>query len=145
MDLHQEFADLCRKNGWKNTPQRFAVYRCIHADFTHPGVDRVWDGVRSTLPAISRESVYRILNEFAAQGILTRLDELSSARYDRETKPHGHFFCCKCGVIRDFPLPQELPYPPGVEPEELSHVELRLVGICEKCRAAGEFEDRSVR
>ena len=93
----QEFSKICRDAGWKCTSQRLAVYDFLADNLSHPDVDTVWAAVRSTQPAITRESVYRILNEFAAKGIIRRMDHIDSARYDSRTGAHGHFICEKCG------------------------------------------------
>lgn len=136
MNLHQEFNQICRKNAWKLTPQRLRVYQVIHGNLTHPSVDQVLEAVRAELPSVTRESVYRILNEFAAGGVTMRLDDLNAARYDWQTKPHGHFICKTCGGITDFPLPENLPIPSEWNHAALSHVELRLVGECSTCSDA---------
>ena len=89
--------------------------------------------VRKTVPTVTRDSVYRILNEFADLGLITRLDALSSARYDMVLGPHAHFICEVCGSITDYPLPSEQPIPEGM-PRERHHLELRVTGVCDKCR-----------
>src|SRR5574344_2069988 len=129
----QLFRELCRKAGWKCTSQRLAVYDFVHDNRTHPDVDSVWRAVRVTQPAITRESVYRILNEFSEQGIISRIDQLDSARYDSRTLPHGHFICEKCGAILDFDLPEGEFQPPVQLPGQARHLEVRAVGICEQC------------
>ena len=59
------FPAYCRAHGLKCTAQRLVVFNVLHKDNTHPSVDDVWHTVRAQLPTITRESVYRILNEFA--------------------------------------------------------------------------------
>ena len=44
-----------------------------------------------------RDSVYRILNDFATIGLIARLDALSAERYDTCRGPHAHFICEVCG------------------------------------------------
>ena len=105
-EKYPEFLDICREAGWKCTSQRLAVYEFLRNNLTHPDVDTVWTAVRITQPAITRESVYRILNEFAAKGIIRRMDHIDSARYDSRTGAHGHFICEKCGEISDFNWPE---------------------------------------
>lgn len=134
-DLQQEFAVLCRANGWKCTSQRLAVYEFVRDNLTHPDVDSVWRAVREVLPTITRESVYRILNEFAEKEVIRRLDQIDNARYDSRTDAHGHFICEKCGHISDFNWPEGVILPPEMRQEKVVHMELRLVGVCEKCAA----------
>ena len=129
----QEFSKICRDAGWKCTSQRLAVYDFLADNLSHPDVDTVWAAVRATQPAITRESVYRILNEFAAVGIIQRLDHIDSARYDSRTGAHGHFICEKCGEISDFNWPEGTTLPLEEMPGDVAHMEIRLVGVCRRC------------
>lgn len=131
---HQEFLEICRQNGWKCTSQRLAVYDFINENNKHPMVNDVWDDVKKSLPAVTRESVYRILNEFAECGILQRLDRIYSARYDCQTGPQGHFICEVCGDITDFAFPDAALLSADALCGEVRYVELRISGICEKCK-----------
>ena len=130
----ENFAHICRHFKWKCTPQRLAVYECVRHDHCHPDVDSVWAAVRSKLPTVTRESVYRILNEFAAHNLIWRLDHVSSARYDSNTMPHGHFICENCGSIADFALDDNLAAFAGNVPGLVRHMEIRFTGLCEKCK-----------
>ena len=137
-EKYPEFLGICREAGWKCTSQRLAVYEFLRNNLTHPDVDTVWDAVRIALPAITRESVYRILNEFSERGIIRRLDHIDSARYDSRTEPHGHFICEKCGKISDFNWPDGTRIPSDLLQKKVVHVEIRLVGICEQCAGIKE-------
>ena len=132
---HTEFLEICRKYGWKCTPQRMAVYEYVRGNLTHPDVDAVWAGVRFSLPSVTRESVYRILNEFSDRGMIRRLDRIESARYDSRTDLHGHFICRRCGRITDFEWPEGVALPLESETGKAEHMELRLIGICRRCSA----------
>lgn len=92
-ETHAEFRNICRKTGWKCTSQRLAVYGFLRGNHTHPDVDTVWGAVRNSLPTITRESVYRILNEFSEAGVIGRLDHIDNARYDSRVDAHGHLIC----------------------------------------------------
>ena len=135
-DLQQEFQDLCRRSGWKCTAQRLKVYEFLKDNLTHPDVDSVWQAVREHLPTITRESVYRILNEFAGQGLICRLDHIDNARYDSRTDAHGHFICERCGWIADFNWPEGAALQPAAELGRVTHREIRLLGLCAQCAAS---------
>ncbi len=139
----ENFAELCRTHGWKCTPQRLAVYRYIRTRRNHPTVDQVLAEVRVSIPAVTRESVYRILNEFAHAGIIRRLDHFSSARYDTCTGSHLHFICEVCGKITDFPLTGAIEIPPELSGQEVHHTEVRISGVCQTCRTAGKHPVQS--
>jgi len=128
----EDFPAFCRKNGLKCTAQRLAVFAAIRTSRSHPSVDETLATVRKTVPTVTRDSVYRILNEFAALGLVTRLDALSAARYDTWLGPHAHFICEVCGGVTDYPLPADLPIPSKM-PREQHHLELRVTGVCDNC------------
>ena len=132
-EKYPEFLDICREAGWKCTSQRLAVYEFLRNNLTHPDVDTVWTAVRGNLPAITRESVYRILNEFSGRGIISRLDHIDNARYDSRTDAHGHFICERCGKIIDFDWPAETRIPRDFQAGSVARMEIRLVGVCESC------------
>ena len=139
---HAEFMNICRESGWKCTAQRLAVYEFLQGNLTHPDVDTVWSTVRQTLPTITRESVYRILNEFSEKGMIRRLDQIENARYDSRTDAHGHFICQRCGKISDFSWPEGTSLPAEMQAGEVLHMEIRLVGVCGECRAADKRSDQ---
>ena len=138
----KEFPAFCRQHALKCTAQRLAVFKAVRLSRRHPSVDETLAAVRQTLPTVTRDSVYRILNEFAALGRLTRLDALSAARYDTCMGPHAHFICECCGNITDYPLPEGQPIPPGM-PARRHHLELRVTGICDRCAKASRKDRRS--
>ena len=131
------FPAFCRAHALKCTAQRLAVFAAVRNSTRHPSVDETLAAVRKTVPTVTRDSVYRILNEFAALGLLSRLDALSAARYDTWLGPHAHFICEVCGSVTDYPLPDGLPIPAGM-PQEQRHIELRVTGICDKCKKKGK-------
>jgi len=131
------FRAFCRDHGLKCTVQRLYVFKYLRGVRNHPSVDETLNRVREDVPTITRDSVYRILNEFAALGIISRLDALSAARYDTCVGPHAHFICEVCGKVTDYPLPSGLELPSGM-PCERHHLELRVTGICDKCQKKGK-------
>lgn len=64
---------------------------------------------------------------------------LKSARYDSITEPQGHFICEICGEITNFTFPEAALPATDSSCGEARHVELRLSGICEKCRQGKTF------
>ena len=129
----KNFSDICRQFNWKCTPQRMAVYECVFYNRCHPDVDAVWSTVKAKMPTVTRESIYRILNEFAGHDLIWRLDHMASARYDSNTHPHGHFICENCGSIADFVLEKDVREFSAVVPGNVRHMEIRFTGLCSKC------------
>lgn len=135
------FAALCREHNWKRTSQRRAVFSCLCGNREHPSVEAVWRRVRATLPDVSLDSVYRILDDFAGVGVIRRLEGARVIRYDADTRPHGHFVCGRCGRMEDFACPE-----PGAAAAlcrdfgRVESVELTVHGVCGHCLAAEKKE-----
>jgi len=138
MTTTNDFQKLCRSHHWKCTPQRLAVYTFVADNLTHPSVDQVWEYTKKQLPSITRESVYRILNEFSAAGLLYRLDRVECAHYDSQLVPHGHLICERCGKISDYPLKHLPELPENIPAGSVHHVEVRLSWLCPECRKQKE-------
>ncbi len=131
---HAEFAAICRTHGWKCTSQRWSVYHYLAGNRTHPTVEMVWEAIRREHPAIGRDSVYRILNDFVEKKLLERLDHIESARYDTNMAPHGHFICLKCHKVLDFNPGDLRIWRGNADFGNVQQVELRLTGICSACQ-----------
>ncbi|MCD8140558.1 MAG: transcriptional repressor [Planctomycetaceae bacterium] len=136
-DNDRPFTDICRQHNWKRTVQRRAVFTYLCGNHDHPTVETVWRRVRDTLPDVSLDSVYRILDDFSSVGLIRRLEGAKVIRYDADTRPHEHFVCDRCGRMHDFAC---------IEPEEVvakcrdfgrvDSVELTVHGLCRDCLVA---------
>ena len=128
------FQEMCRKNGWRRTIQRRAVFNCLCGNRDHPSVETVWQTVRENLPDVSLDSIYRILDDFAEAGVIRRLESGRVIRYDSDTGSHGHFVCTVCGRLLDFDHPglrQLADACRGVG--DIDTIELNVRGRCHRC------------
>ena len=132
----REFRALCRKLGWRVTASRLAVYRFVRENKSHPVIDSVWEAVKRELPNISRESVYRILTDFADKGVIYQLERPDVvARYDSNPRRHDHFYCERCGRVFDFSADEvdAIARAAANKLGAITRVEARVTGICEEC------------
>lgn len=133
-NLDADFRDLCRRQGWKCTAQRRAVYACLYGNHEHPTADAVWRAVRSGLPDLSLDSVYRILGELVGAGVLRRLDSGDVMRFDPDTSSHDHFVCLSCGQVFDFKFLDAAGAADACSPiGEAQSLELQVRGKCRRC------------
>lgn len=131
------FDEACRRNGWKRTSQRRAVFTYLCDNHEHPSVETVWTRVKNRLPDVSLDSVYRILDDFAAAGIVRRIGADKVIRYDCRTCGHGHFICGVCGRMYDFDHPQasmEVALAACREFGTPETLEVSVRGVCRACR-----------
>ncbi len=133
-----EFSDFCRRHKLKCTAQRSAVFAFLSGNRNHPTADEVWRAVRGSIPGMSLDSVYRILDDFARVGLVQKLEcGAGAVRYDPESESHDHFFCRLCGRLIDLDCTVHRP-----ELSEFSgcgeaeHLEFRVKGICRMCLGA---------
>lgn len=137
----ETFRQICRRRGWKCTGQRFAVYRFMDRNPLHPTTDMVREALLDAYPGISRDSVYRILNDLAECGVIARMPQTDPVRFDGNPARNDHFFCRRCGRVLDFTadIPRSaLPEAAG----RLEKFEVRAYGLCKDCLeiAAGRTE-----
>ncbi len=131
LNLIEEFKEICQELDWKFTGQRFAVYGLMRGNGDHPTADMVRNGLLGQYPAISRDSVFRIMNDFSEAGIFRRMNAAEPARFDADPSSHHHFFCRGCGAVIDFRIEVTLSFPeiPGIAEE----IEIHANGLCRNC------------
>ncbi|RJP18145.1 MAG: transcriptional repressor [Candidatus Abyssobacteria bacterium SURF_5] len=131
--------DGLKRSGLKSTHQRLEIFREVAKSGIHPDAETVFNGVRERVPTISLDTVYRTLWVLLDLGLVTSLGASHErVRFDANLKPHHHFVCVRCGLIRDFhsrhleniACPEEAEA--FGEPVSL-HVEVR--GVCTGCRS----------
>ena len=98
---NQEFIETLRKNGYKATPQRIAIFEILK-NKDHPSAEEIYESLKKKYPSISLTTVYQTLHLFSELGIINELgfsDDRS--RFDTNTHPHVNIICPICGKIRD--------------------------------------------
>ena len=96
------FADICRRNQLKITPQRMAIYRELMQSRQHPTADMMFQKIRAEFPNISFDTVNRTLLTFAQIGVAEVVEVFGGAkRFDPDISVHHHLHCTVCGKIID--------------------------------------------
>lgn len=65
-----EIAEVLRKNGYKVTPQRLAVYEAINHNPTHPNAEAIYKILQPNYPSMSLATVYKTMEIFAKIGVV---------------------------------------------------------------------------
>ena len=131
------FQKRCRESGIRLTYQRLEVFKEVACSDEHPDVETIFERVRTRLPTVSLDTVYRTLSLLEQEGLLSKVDILCDrARFDANMDPHHHFICTMCGLVNDFYSPQfdNVRIPAEVSAmgtPRSTHVEVR--GICRTC------------
>jgi len=137
------FADVCRRHGVKATHQRMEIYRELARTQEHPDAEAIYTEVKKRIPAISLDTVYRTLRLLEEKEVISRVGAIRDrARFDANERPHHHFICTECGLVRDFYSDKLDAFPPPKDVKAFGavksvHVEMR--GVCKAC-ARGKRE-----
>lgn len=130
-----------RGSGMRITHQRIEVVREIAAADDHPDVERIFRNVRTRVPTISLDTVYRTIATLVELGCVTRTTLTPGpARYDANVTYHHHFVCTHCGTASDVVDPRLDAVRESTRTTGLGRVEtveVRLRGVCTDCETSG--------
>jgi Fur family peroxide stress response transcriptional regulator len=133
----ERFKDASRHAGLRLTHQRLEIFREVASSEEHPDAEALFRGVRERVPTVSLDTVYRTLWLLQHLGLVTTLGPRRDAtRFDANLRPHHHFSCESCGLIRDF----ESEAFDSLDPPEhvkrwgiVSDVHVEVSGLCSEC------------
>ena len=143
------FSQALRESGLRLTHQRLEVAREIARSETHPDTETIYREVRTRVPTISLDTVYRTLAALERLGLVARVDVTAGpARYDANLDHHHHFVCTRCGLVRDVYCSalDDLEAPDLAD--ELGRVEsvrVQLRGLCKRCQEPDEHDEKGER
>ena len=134
----QTFKEACAARGLKLTHQRIEIYRTLASTDEHPDAEAIYRRVRTRIPSISRDTVYRNLRHLAEQGLAAVVGmSHERLRFDANMNHHHHFVCTRCGLIRDFYSDRlgNMDFPKEAkEFGEAVSLHIEVKGICDKCK-----------
>jgi len=128
----------CREKGLRLTPQRRALLERLVESGDHPSAEQLYARVHRKLPGLSRATVFRILEQFVASGIIAKACHPGrSARFDVRTELHHHLVCLRCESMTDIfndtldrvALPDTTAYN-----FDIVDFRVQLRGYCKKCQ-----------
>lgn len=127
----------CQKRGMRVTQQRIIIFREVAKSCMHPDAETIFEAVKTELPHISFDTVYRTLASLEEMGMIFRVDnQLPKARFDADKTPHHHFLCVKCNEVYDIFLnkDEKINIPENaMKYGELKDLNLQIRGICKNC------------
>jgi Fur family peroxide stress response transcriptional regulator len=122
----------------RTSRQRDQIFEVLRKTRGHPTATSIYDRVRRQFPDLSLGTVYRNLGVLVKKGLVNRLDFGGTFdRFEARILPHHHFVCEQCGGVSDLDIPvdqeltKKLRAATGLD---ATRHEIRLYGICEKCR-----------
>ncbi|MBP1737417.1 MAG: transcriptional repressor [Oscillospiraceae bacterium] len=117
--------------------KREAILAVLRGTKLHPTADWVYQTLKSQYPDLSLGTVYRNLNSFKEEGLITTVGVVDGEeRFDANVAPHTHFICSKCYAVidlQDLPLDQDLDRTVSQKGFQVEGHELVFRGICPHC------------
>lgn len=130
----------------RNTIQRALILETVRSMVNHPTAEQVYERIHPDHPTISKGTVYRNLNDLAESGeIALREVPGAASRYDRNTDPHYHAKCLRCGEIYDVDMdqvPDLMSLIRGPHGFQFTGYDVTFRGICPEC-AGSEGPDKT--
>lgn len=130
--------EACKKQHMRVTNQRIEIFRKVAESKSHPDAEAIFDAVKSKLPNISIDTVYRTLSSLEELNMIFRVDsQLPKARFDADKTPHHHFICIKCGEVYDIFIDEKDKIKIPKKAYKLGDVKdanLQIRGVCNRCK-----------
>ena len=135
-----KFKAFCQAKGMKVTPQRLFIYEELLGSDDHPSAEMLYTRLKSKLPTVTLDTVYRALNVFSEIGVASIVEGTGgSRRFEGNLDVHHHVRCLKCDKIMDVysPAYDQLSVPPEVKQDfEVLKTTVHIVGMCRACKQA---------
>ncbi|NLJ58263.1 MAG: transcriptional repressor [Tissierellia bacterium] len=128
-----ELVNELKKKNIRLTHQRLKVLEYLTNNKNHPTVDQIYRALKEEVPSLSKTTIYNTLNYLSELKLIQVITiEDKEARFDADTKTHGHFKCKSCGEIYDFDIDIDL----STNNLENFKIEEKIVyfkGVCPRC------------
>ena len=138
----EELDDLLRNSGLKATPRRRRVAEYLLAAGSARTPEEVWQHLRRRNRVLGLPTAYRILEELAGIGLLTRVDLADrNLRYAacgaHAAGHHHHIICTNCGSVGVIPTCAFNRQVRSIEQAtgfSITSHRLHVEGLCPNCR-----------
>jgi len=146
----RDHSSILRTLNLKSTPKRLAVLEILAEEDTYISPEEIWRSMKERFSRIGLPTVYRILEELADGGVISKVIHPNRQLYYyfcRNRQHHHHFICLSCRKVADVEAC-------GLERIEeqvrermggtvLSHI-LQVNGLCSACIERQESDDMEV-
>ncbi len=85
----------------RKSKQRDAIINELCSRYDHPTAMELYLSVREQIPNLSLGTLYRNLSQLEENGMIIRIPDGATDRFDGNVNPHAHFKCLSCGNVYD--------------------------------------------
>ena len=138
MSVVSRLEQLCQDKGLKMTDQRRVIARVLSEADDHPDVEQLYRRAAKIDPGISLATVYRTLQQMAADGSIDMLRTAEGEAVYRacSTGHHHHLVCRECGRTVEVEGPAVERWAHKISEEhgftDVQHT-LEIFGTCADC------------
>ncbi len=103
--VKESFSSFLEQNGYRKTPERFAILEEIYSRNDHFDADALFMDMKSKNFRVSRATVYNTLDVLVQCNLVTKHQfDSNNALYERAYgyHNHDHLICESCGKIVEF-------------------------------------------
>lgn len=133
----REFREQCRSAGLPLTHQRECIFRAVLESKGHPSPERIYERVKSRIPAISLATVYKNIHKFLAAGLLQEASvHHGTLLIESNPDEHHHLVCLRCKAIVDLEQDAIEPVHPRRKPPagfRVLRTRVEILGLCAGC------------
>lgn len=140
----EKVQEYLMSKGIRPSPQRIAIMDYLLDNCNHPTVEAVYDALHTSMPTLSKTTVYNTLKLFEKKQAvqILNIDE-RNVRLDATMEHHAHFQCMRCGKIFDVPVKNggkmvELLGMNEMTGFEVQQTQIYYKGICPHCQSEKE-------
>lgn len=85
----------------RKSKQRDAIILELQSRYDHPTAMELYLAVRENIPNLSLGTLYRNLSQLEECGMVIKIPDGTTDRFDGNTHPHAHYKCTSCGKVYD--------------------------------------------
>ncbi|MFP4287231.1 MAG: Fur family transcriptional regulator [Candidatus Izemoplasmataceae bacterium] len=127
-------ATLLKQVNIKPSYTRMMIYEYLKNNLNHPTVDDIYQDLMTSLPTLSKTTVYNTLKLLMDKHLVNELVMEQQKHYDLVSTPHAHFQCERCNTIYDIEM-----IPPSIDPSylhlyQVHQAQLMYKGLCSHCK-----------